>query len=260
MQNQSVDYAARFEELKNGELSWIFAPENAAIQREVETQYVDWLVDNELTGEVKDNPVRNEYYAGMFLDLKQDTFVKPVAISYRQPPPATKSAVQPPKEVKFEKITIDVAHEYFETEQGQWFLWFLCLAMTLLDWVTNVWALTQSLDVGAGLEKATIWHWSLGGILVFSEIYLGLVRTLWRRTPKSRAQEVVILIALWIIVLLAIGYDFVATLIPPYNAIGGVGGIITGLLLAGITTVGSSYFIQQSQIVWQLYKQRKSKR
>jgi hypothetical protein len=258
MEDYEVDYGARFEELKQGELSWIF--QDPAKEEELSVQYVDWLLDNGHSTEVKGNPVRNQYYAGMFLDQVKDTLVKPRSVSYRPPPPSTISAIQPPKEVKFEKIKIDVGHEYFETEQGQWMLWFIFLALTILDWVTNVWALTQSLDMGVGLESANIWHWTLGGILVFSEIYLGLVRTLWRRTPKDRAQEVVILIVLWIIVLLAIGYDFIATLFPPYYAIGGVGGIITGLLLAGITTVGSSYFLQQSQIVWQLFKQRLPKK
>ncbi len=253
-----VGFAELFGRLQEGELSWLFLPENSIRYQEVSDQFRDWLVDNNLAESVQNDPILKQAYAGYYLDQVKHTLQPPTLPTYRTPAPATIVA-QPdqPKSVTFQKITIDVQNEYFETEQGQWMLWFLCLGLTILDWVTNVWALTQSLDIGAGLENATIWHWALGGVLVFSEIYLGIVRSLWRRTPKDRAQEVVILIVLWIVVLLAIGYDFFATLIPPYNAIGGLGGIITGLLLAAITTIGSSYFLQQSQIVWQLFKQRR---
>lgn len=162
------------------------------------------------------------------------------------------------------EVEFDLAPEIFETEWGQWVLLVFFFILTLVDWVTNVWMLTGRTDLGSAVDSASFWHWLIGGILVFSEMYVTMARALIKRTSKARGTQITYLYAMLVIAIIAAVYDFAATVIPLYRFIaasgdlaGILGGLVVGLLIAIVTTVGSSKVIEQAKICFDLFRQRK---
>lgn len=160
-------------------------------------------------------------------------------------------------------VTFDLAAEIFETEWGQWLMLGIFVILTLVDLVTNVWMLTGREQLGPAMANASVWHWIIGLVLVFSEMYVTMARALIKRTPKNRGTQVVYLWGMLVIAILAAVYDFAASAIPLYRFIasngelfGILGGVIIGLLVAIVTTVGSSKVVEQAKVCYDLFTQK----
>lgn len=200
---------------------------------------------------------------------------RPTAPPPRFTPPvaqaATQSITMPPvepkplrkniKSVKTQAVGFDLV-DFFDTEYGQWVMLGLFVLLTIVDWATNIWMLTGEEDLGTAIRTATIWHWLLGLLLVWTEMYFAMAKALFRRSVKVDGLQRWLLLAMLGIAVLAVVYDLLATFIPPFNLIAKsgdafsiIGGIIVGALLAVVTTVGSSKVVEQAIVCFQLRKQ-----
>lgn len=178
-------------------------------------------------------------------------------------PPVPTGGTKKVKKVRIEAVQTEILAEFFETEVGQWVLLVFFFLLTIVDWVTNVWMLTGERQLGVAMSEATVWHWLLGGILVFTEMYFGIARWLIKRSAKASGEIKALLYLFAFICVLAMVYDLAATFLPPYYVIAvdndlmaQLGGIIVGALLALGTTIASSKVIEQTIVCFQLARQK----
>lgn len=165
------------------------------------------------------------------------------------------------KEIRSEAVKFQMV-EFFETEPGQWAFLFFFIILTLIDLITNVWMLTGRLELDDAIASASIWHWLLGFVLVFTEMYFAMARALIKRAGKVEASQRLILYGMLVATIIAVLYDLAATFLPPYNLLAAngdpasiIGGIVLGTLLAVVTTVGSSKLFEQIFICIELRRQ-----
>lgn len=176
------------------------------------------------------------------------------------PPPAI--VQQKVKAIRSQAVKFDVV-DLFETVSGQWVLLVFFVLLTLVDWATNVWMMNGATELGTALATSSVWHWLLGLLLVFTEMYFAMAKALLKRYSQVEGLQRWLLLAMLVVAVLAVIYDLAATFFPPYNLIAQngqpasiLGGVIVGALLAIVTTIGSSKVIEQAIICFELRRQK----
>lgn len=176
-----------------------------------------------------------------------------------QPPAISQQKV---KAIRSQAVKFDVV-DLFETVSGQWVLLVFFVLLTLVDWATNVWMMNGETELGTALATSSVWHWLLGLLLVFTEMYFAMAKALLKRYSQVEGLQRWLLLAMLVIAVLAVIYDLAATFFPPYNLIAQsgqpasiLGGVIVGALLAIVTTIGSSKVIEQAIICFELRRQK----